>query len=365
MSKSIFLNRRLTIPLRLKLLDALVMPIVFYGSGSWPLLNARQFQHLSSVITKWQRQIAGDGFWKTTTITDAEFRARWRIPPLAVRLAKHRLLFLLQLHHHGPRIVWDVITAEDFLCRSTWFDALRHAFQWLSTMIPDFPVQEWTCEEILQWTHDAHAKMPNTIRRAVARYLTQEQTIHHVASMHRDIKQICQEHGVCFDDPPAATNDGLLHDVFACPTCSKRFSTIQGLTAHRWKQHGHISEERRFVYNGVCEGCRKCFWTAQRLQQHLRYSKGNPMGAFGGCLSIWIRLTNRRQLLCPTFFVANTASLVLLQQGLTPRQFLHVGVEYINMIGKFGKLNGASRDFRMNYPAVFVMQFMTLSLQLH
>ena len=280
MSKSIFLNRRLTIPLRLKLLDALVLPIVFYGSGSWPLLNARQFQHLSSVITKWQRQIAGDGFWKTTTITDAEFRARWRIPPLAVRLAKHRLLFLLQLHRHGPRIVWDVITAEDALCRSTWFDALRHAFQWLGTMVPDLPVQEWTCEAILQWTHDAHAKMPNTIRRAVARYLTQEQTIHHVASMHRDIKQMCQEHGVCFDDPPAATNDGLLHDVFACPTCSKRFSTIQGLTAHRWKQHGHISEERRFVYNGVCEGCRKCFWTAQRLQQHLRYSKKKPNGCF-------------------------------------------------------------------------------------
>lgn len=103
MGRSIFLNRHLDIPLRLKLLDALILPIIFYGSGSWPLLTARQFQHLSSIITKWQRQIAGDGFWKDDTLTDAEFRARWRIPPLAVRLAKHRLLFLLQLHKHGPR----------------------------------------------------------------------------------------------------------------------------------------------------------------------------------------------------------------------------------------------------------------------
>lgn len=280
MSKSIFLNRRLAIPIRLKLLDALVLPIVFYGSGSWPLLNARQFQHLSAVITKWQRQIAGDGFWKSQTITDAEFRAKWRIPPLAVRLAKHRLLFLLQLHRHGPRVVWDVITAEDALCQSTWFDALRHALQWMGTMIPDFPAQEWTCEEILQWTQNAHAQMPNTIRRAVARYLTQEQTIHHVAFMHRSIKQICQQFGVCFDEPPDASNDGSLTGVFVCATCSKCFSTIQGLTAHRWKQHGHISEERRFVYNGVCEGCRKCFWTAQRLQQHLRYSRRKPNGCF-------------------------------------------------------------------------------------
>ena len=62
MSKTFFLNKRLAISLRLKLLDALVLPIIFYGSGSWPSLNARQFQHLSSIITKWQRQIAGDGF---------------------------------------------------------------------------------------------------------------------------------------------------------------------------------------------------------------------------------------------------------------------------------------------------------------
>ena len=84
----------------------------------------------------------------------------------------------------------------------------------------------------------------------------------------------------CFDDPSTPLADGPLLDVFSCSTCSKRFSTIQGLTAHRWKLHGHISEERRFVYTGVCEGCRKCFWTSQRLQQHLRYSKRKANGCY-------------------------------------------------------------------------------------
>ena len=172
MNKTIFLNRCLGIPLRLKLLDALVLPIIFYGSGSWPLLSARQFQFLASTITKWQRQIAGKGFWKEDNVTDAEFRACWRIPPLAVRLAKHRLLFLLQLHRCGPQVVWDLVTAEESFCRSSWFDAVRQALTWLSTMIPDFPILEWTSEEILRWVHEASPQTPNQIRRAVARFLT-------------------------------------------------------------------------------------------------------------------------------------------------------------------------------------------------
>jgi len=200
----------------LKLLDALVLPIIFYGSGSWPLLNARQFQSLASTITKWQRQIAGKGLWKEDNITDAEFRARWRIPPLAVRLAKHRHLFLLQLHRCGPQVVWDFVTAEATYCRSTWFDAARQALTWLSTMIPDFPTLEWTSEEILRWVHEASPQTPNQIRRAVSRFLTQEQTIHHVARMHRDIKMLCQEHGVQFDEP-LDTDTGAVGRLLSVP----------------------------------------------------------------------------------------------------------------------------------------------------
>ena len=265
---------------RLKLFDALILPILFYGSGSWPLLPARLYQSFAATILKWQRRIVGDGYWNQTQSGDAEFRAYWRIPPLSVRLAKHRLLFLLQLHQHAPSLVWDLVTAEDQLCSSSWLEAIRHALSWFGTMQADFPCWEWTQPQILDWLHNAPSNMAQQIRRAVNRFLTQEQTIHHVAKMHRSIKQMCEAHGVCFDNSPFQAGGPALPDIHVCSMCSKTFSTVQGLNAHRWRQHGCISNERKYVYSGVCECCRKCFWTSQRLQQHLRYSKRKPDGCY-------------------------------------------------------------------------------------
>jgi hypothetical protein len=139
MSRALFYNRRLSVQLRLQLFDTLVLPIIFYGSGSWPLLSARQFQRLSAVITKWQRQIVGVGYWSQTNVTDAAFRAHWKIPHLSVRLAKHRLLFLFQLHKQAPLQVWDMITAEDEFCHTSWLQAVRHALKWLATMQKEVP----------------------------------------------------------------------------------------------------------------------------------------------------------------------------------------------------------------------------------
>ena len=143
MSKTLFHNRKVSIAVRLKLFDTLILPILLYGCGSWPLLSTRQFASLNSAITKWQRRIVGDGFWQADQTSDAAFRAFWRIPPLAVRLAKHRLLFLLQLHRHSPQVVWDFITAEDEFCRTSWLDAVRHGLRWFHSMQPDAGTQEY------------------------------------------------------------------------------------------------------------------------------------------------------------------------------------------------------------------------------
>ena len=273
MSRALFHNRRLAVSLRLRLFDTLILPIIFYGSGSWPLLPVRLFQRLSAAITKWQRQIVGLGYWTDNNITDAEFRARWNIPSLAVRLAKHRLLFLFQLHRQAPLSVWEAITAEDEHCRQSWLQAVRHALKWLATMQTGVPAHDCPLSDLLTWVQQGADTQPRLVRRAVGRHMLQERTAHHVIAMHRQIQRACRDAGVDFDTP---TTDDHVGGLFHCDKCCRAFSSIQGLSAHKWKAHGIISEERRFVFSGVCECCRRCFWTAQRLQQHIRYSKRLP-----------------------------------------------------------------------------------------
>ncbi len=107
MAKHIFHNRHMPIKTRLQLLESLVLPVLLHGCGNWPLLSERQFRKLNHVIISWKRRIANDGFWNAGGTSDWEFQARWRLTPLALRLAKHRLLYAFKLLAHAPGVVID------------------------------------------------------------------------------------------------------------------------------------------------------------------------------------------------------------------------------------------------------------------
>jgi hypothetical protein len=58
------------------------------------------------------------------------------------------------------------------------------------------------------------------------------------------------------------------------------FDQPQKLQAHMWMAHQIISDERKFVFSGTCLACKMCFWSAARLQQHLRLSRRHAGGCF-------------------------------------------------------------------------------------
>ena len=282
MFRPIFNNKRLTPQTRLQLLESLVLSIVFYGSGTWPLLNHRMYTKLAHVIIQWQRRIASDGFWNADRSSDDDFRSRWLLPTLSARLAKHRLLYAFKMVQHAPQDLITCITAEDEMAgRSPWCCALRHAIEWLRLHDPHGIAHSHvdTPEALIQWLHAHSHNGPSVVRRLARRAVKQDQLAFELKQKTRQIYEACKLQGVVFDQVP---EEPLLasNAAFPCLTCGQSFSSVQGLQAHRWRKHQIFSEERRYIYDTTCRACNRCFWTVQRLQQHLRWSRQHPDGCY-------------------------------------------------------------------------------------
>lgn len=279
-SKGIFRNRHIAVPARLKLFESLIMPILLHGAGNWGLLPARSFNSLHACIMSWQRSIINDGFWTDNQHTDFSLQCAWKLPPLAVRLAKARLLYAFHWAKDGPRLLVDYATANK--AAHGWFQALRHALGWLATLDSHFcppDLQASTPEIILAWLTQHGNDGPRIVRRMYKKCLMQNHVLGDVVDLHAQLKQTLERHGVTFEQQtscPTQQTDRCLQ----CSWCAHTFDQPQKLQAHLWVAHQIISDERKFVFSDTCLACRMCFWSAARLQQHLRLSRRQANGCY-------------------------------------------------------------------------------------
>ena len=133
--KPILANKHISIATRLKLLEGLVMPVLFHGSGNWPLLPHRQLQKVHGVYMKWIRSVVGNGFWTTEMLNDQRLLMTWQLPTVTLRLAKMRLLYAFHFVQQCPGLILEFVTAASDH-QFSWIPALRHALTWLRGMDP-------------------------------------------------------------------------------------------------------------------------------------------------------------------------------------------------------------------------------------
>ena len=192
----------------------------------------------------------------------------------------------------APQLVLDYITAENDLCQDSWLRAVTSAINWLiprEKPAPRDPDDEAPpsllrpdSEVVIAWLAHHQSSGATSLRRAIARYLQEEHMMEMVHAGHKKLLDLCAEFVELVPMPDNAGRDlsGLAH--FPCNFCPRVFSSVQARQAHHWKFHGHFSVERKFVFGSTCIACGQCYWTAQRMQQHLRYSR--RYGA-SGCLA--------------------------------------------------------------------------------
>ena len=220
--KPIFMNRKLPIPTKLILLDSMVTSILLHGAGNWPLLSVRQHGKIHATMMKWYRSIIGTGFWSDERVSDVEIMAKWHIPPLAVRL---------------------------------------------------------TTEATVAWIHSHLHRGASQVRSAVRRYLLQQQLAYEVLDGHRRIWDVCKKAGRDLRSSQEPTED-MPVGRYPCQFCAKVFSNAQALQGHVWSWHHKCSDERLYVFSDTCPICQVCYWTPQRMQQHLKATRHQPNGCY-------------------------------------------------------------------------------------
>ena len=293
--RPILRNRHVATITRLKLFESLVIPVLLHGAGNWDLLPHRMYQSLHASIMSWQRSIINDGCWTPGQHTDFELQCKWKLPPLALRLAKARLLYAFHCIKSGPSILIDFMTSVAHQPHG-WFGALRQALVWLGRMDAAFcpsNLHQDTVEHVLQWfaAHSSHG--PQRVRRLYRRCVLQFHAIGDVIDLHKQLRDTLVEGGVEFE--VSEMTSSIPDDaMFTCDWCAANFDARQKLQAHLWTAHQVISEERRFVFSDTCLACKRCFWSSTRLQQHLRLSRASPDGCYAQMTWRYAPLTEAR-----------------------------------------------------------------------
>lgn len=274
--RSILTNRHITIATRLKLFEGLIMPVLFHGAGNWPMISRRTLQRLNGAYFKWIRTIVGNGFWTHDMLSDQQLLMAWRLPSIPLRLTKMRLLYAFHLVQDCPSAIIDVVTAAPMHALS-WFPALRHALLWLQgmdgTLFQQDP-QHACVEEIFDWLANHKIRGPKFVRRLVHRALQQGCMLHRVVQAHWRLRSCLKQSSQTIDPVP---RDLLAHE---CRLCAKQFGTLNQLQVHQWIAHELVSSERQMMRSTTCDACHRCFWTSQRLQQHLRFSRQRKNGCY-------------------------------------------------------------------------------------
>ena len=268
----LFRNKRISIRTRLRLFESLIISRLCYGISAWGHVAPRLVRQIESFILRAQRQICGYPIQHGPS--NDEMIGRYRLPSLSHRMSMARLKYATKLWKVGPATLQQMLLVEQTTSSTSWWTYLVNDLQWCQQLCgDDFPVVGLDTEELAKsWT--LHPKAwTRALRMAFKKATLQEATAAEVRAHHSDIFRILAAHGAVIeghnvDGPPQP-------DAFPCPSCTRSFSTVQGLTAHRRFAHQYRAPEAQFVINAVCPHCLKFFWSKARVRQHLAYAPRN------------------------------------------------------------------------------------------
>eukprot|EP00438_Fugacium_kawagutii_P003418 Skav211332 [mRNA] locus=scaffold3120:141185:146842:- [translate_table: standard] len=272
MSRAVFCNRHLALPVRVRLYRTLVESRLYFGLGAWATPTPAQLSRLQAAVLRFLQKILRLPLETRASMSAQEVFVRTGIAQPRVRLALDRLLYARRFFQHAPDFVIHMVMKEDqFLQSSSWLHGVCMDLRWVEEVRPGSLPSGWEQDltDFFDWIQNPTTPWKGLLRQVWFRHLKQEEIGLRTLQTHKQIFRDLRLCGAEFDPSPFVDLDQL--DLcFQCE-CGKSFSTGQGLATHRRKVHGRYSEEHHLLQGSCCPCCMRQFWCTQRLQQHLAY----------------------------------------------------------------------------------------------
>ena len=272
----IYQNPQIAQPIRLRLLNTMVLSILNYNMGTWRPLTPKEWTMYEGAVMFLYRGLlrATHPHEELLTWPHEKVLAALEAPSAWDLLALARLRYLGSLWRSGPQEVWWLCHLE-----KRWFAGVDEAFQWLNLHTGGLHTRRHAELRAQRWSEilvDPRA-WKTFLRKAQKHAIATNKADAYLRAWHFDFVatavslglDLSIEHviarGLCLDQDPPDTCHG-------CIPCQMTFTTHAAWAVHAYKIHSRIAPERRLIQDSKCRICLKDFHTTARLLRHLRYS---------------------------------------------------------------------------------------------
>ncbi|CAE7745718.1 unnamed protein product, partial [Symbiodinium sp. CCMP2456] len=251
--KAVPLDRRAT------LFRSHVLSAILAGSGTWPLLNPREWAAFSGGIVGLFRQLLGlrEENWR---VTELQIVARTGLPGPVSLISAERLRFLALLVRSGPDLAWALLRRF-----GPYLAALRQASTWLLQathgLSPLGPIDDdwhsWHC-----MMRDSPGRFKGLIKRAEAWHCETARTSAAVESCARSV----------WPSAHVERRAELSTYTHACLQCKIAFRTRQSWGAHAHRRHSYHHPAHDIAQGRRCQACGLLVANVNKLRLHLKHT---------------------------------------------------------------------------------------------
>ena len=266
--KKLFGNKHLDKRSRLQLFNALIIPKLFFGAGTWGFLPPGTFHAVETFLQRCYGYICG--LHRDRGPVRGQLHGLHRQPTFEQRLFRYRLLYAGKVWSTGPATLQHLMLQLYKDDPTSWLAHVVQDMRWMQALLGDeFPFHPERVDDAARFWSNCPDLWRRMVLKAYRVSHLQEGTAHEVRYWHSRVLGEFRLAGVTMENVQEECADGD-DGLYVCE-CGQTFTRRQGLGVHRYKKHGIKAPERRLVDSSVCPICMKQFWTLARNQQHLSY----------------------------------------------------------------------------------------------